>query len=163
MLSRVRALRAGGHGVVAAGAAWSARIAVAFAYDVEFTAKQALRTTPLRVDVLSLNAEYRVQCIALRAACEHQFRDLICSGIAADKFCSAHPRPASFALPCIAQTVGRWHWPDGPMSGRIPVDDVEELHGKLEQIGVHRVKGTLPMATPTHCGRCRAWLRWSHV
>jgi hypothetical protein len=37
----------------------------------EFSVKQAFGTTPLRVDVLNLNAYHRSQCIALWAACEH--------------------------------------------------------------------------------------------
>jgi Restriction endonuclease len=36
-----------------------------------------------------------------------------------------------------------WVWECKAYGGRIPVNDVEELHGKLEQIGLHRVKGTL--------------------
>lgn len=36
-----------------------------------------------------------------------------------------------------------WIWECKDYSSQVPVNDVEELHAKLEQIGVHRVKGTI--------------------
>jgi AcrR family transcriptional regulator len=99
-----------------AGTSWSERLAAAFAYHIEFSAEQAFGTTISKIDMLHLNAEHRAQYIALRAAYEREFRDLIRWGIAAKEFRPVDPRLASFALLGIGQTVGRWYRPDGPMT-----------------------------------------------
>jgi hypothetical protein len=36
-----------------------------------------------------------------------------------------------------------WAWECKDYERQVPVDDVEEFHAKLEQIGVHRTKGTI--------------------
>lgn len=36
-----------------------------------------------------------------------------------------------------------WVWECKDYKRLVPVDDVEEFHGKLEQLGVHRAKGTI--------------------
>lgn len=36
-----------------------------------------------------------------------------------------------------------WVWECKDYKRLVPVDDVEEFHGKLEQLGVHRTKGTM--------------------
>jgi hypothetical protein len=36
-----------------------------------------------------------------------------------------------------------WVWECKDYKRLVPVDDVEEFHGKLEQLGVHRTKGTI--------------------
>jgi AcrR family transcriptional regulator len=99
-----------------AGDSWSERLAAAFAYHIEFSAEQAFGTTISKIDMLNLSAEHRAQYIALRAAYEREFRELIRWGIAAKEFRSVDPRLVSFALLGIGQTVGRWYSPDGPSS-----------------------------------------------
>jgi hypothetical protein len=36
-----------------------------------------------------------------------------------------------------------WVWECKDYGGLVPVDDIEEFHAKLEQIGLHRTKGTV--------------------
>ena len=36
-----------------------------------------------------------------------------------------------------------WIWECKNYAKSVPVDDVEEFHGKLEQLGMHRIKGTI--------------------
>ena len=36
-----------------------------------------------------------------------------------------------------------WIWECKDYQGQVPVGDVEEFHGKLEQIGLHKTKGTI--------------------
>jgi AcrR family transcriptional regulator len=100
----------------AAGTSWSERLAAAFAYHIEFSAEQAFGTTISKMDMLHLSAEHRAQYIALRAAYEREFRDLIRWGIAAKEFRPVDARLASFALLGIGQTVGRWYRPDGALT-----------------------------------------------
>ena len=37
----------------------------------------------------------------------------------------------------------RWVWECKNYTKKVPVDDVEEFHSKLEQIGLHSIKGTI--------------------
>lgn len=36
-----------------------------------------------------------------------------------------------------------WVWECKDYTGQVPIDDVEEFHAKLEQVGVHKFKGTV--------------------
>lgn len=40
-----------------------------------------------------------------------------------------------------------WVWECKDYSRKVPVDDVEEFHAKLEQVGVHKTKGTMISVT----------------
>ena len=46
-------------------------------------------------------------------------------------------------LPMAADPWLIWVWECKDLARLVTVDEVEEFHGKLEQIGVHRAKGTL--------------------
>ena len=36
-----------------------------------------------------------------------------------------------------------WVWECKDYAGKVPIDDAEEFHAKLEQVGIHKFKGTL--------------------
>lgn len=53
-----------------------------------------------------------------------------------------------------------WVWECKDYKRRVPVDDVEEFHGKLEQLGVHRTKGTIICRNGFQTGALRTAEHW---
>jgi hypothetical protein len=53
-----------------------------------------------------------------------------------------------------------WVWECKDYRRLVPVDDVEEFHGKLEQLGVHRTKGTIICRTGFQKGALTTAEHW---
>lgn len=53
-----------------------------------------------------------------------------------------------------------WVWECKDYNRLVPVDDVEEFHGKLEQLGVHRTKGTMICRNGFQKGALTAAKHW---
>jgi hypothetical protein len=53
-----------------------------------------------------------------------------------------------------------WIWECKDYAKSVPVDDIEEFHGKLEQLGMHRIKGTIACRNGFQDGAIRVARGW---